>query len=226
MSTPSIAWLRGLGVSALFSLLAASCIYDPDHRCGPNQHVSNGTACACDDGLVLSGQNCVPCPENELWQSGVCVCREGFTRDTAADGGGACVMGGAGTSCDPAAEASACTEEPFTTCRDRGAGVGYCTSTCAADTDCPRGFVCDTAASPATCKSAAVGQGDPCKTDADCVGKDANYCESTLTHVCIVVGCSIESPLSCSEGFSCCDVHSLGLALTLCVPEGQCPTAP
>ena len=171
----------------------------------------------------MSGQDCVPCGENETWQSGVCVCSDGFTRDTS--DGGACVMGGAGISCDPA-DPSTCHDPQFTSCRDRGAGVGYCTTECAADTECPHGFVCDRSSAPATCKSSAVGQGDACVTTADCAGKDADYCESTVTHVCIVVGCSMTSPLSCSEGFSCCDVHSLGLALTLCIPEGKCPTGP
>jgi hypothetical protein len=41
-----------------------------------------------------------------------------------------------------------------------------------------------------------------------------------------VPGCSVDSPLSCSEGWSCCDVRKLGLNMTLCVPEGECPTAP
>ena len=205
------------------SLLSVSCIYDADSRCAPHQHLSSNSSCTCDDGLVLQGQVCVPCGENETWQSGVCVCSVGFTRDT--DGSGACIMGGIGSPCDLSASDNECDAAPYTVCRDHGEGAGYCTATCAANSDCPHGYTCDTTSIPATCKSAAVGQGDSCQTSDDCAGKDANYCENTLTHLCIVVGCSVESPLSCSEGFSCCDVHSLGLALTLCVPEGQCPTA-
>ena len=207
----------------MLSLLAASCIYDADNRCGPKQHLSANSSCTCDDGLVLdAAQNCVPCGENELWQSGVCACVTGYQRDA---GSGACVVSPVGAPCDLTASSSGCDTEPYTVCRDHGEGAGYCTAACDGDSDCPRGYLCDTASSPASCKSAAVGQGDPCESAADCTGKDANYCENTLTHLCIVVGCSVDNPLTCSEGFSCCDVHSLGLALTLCVPEGQCPTA-
>lgn len=213
-------WLRGLGVASVVSLLASSCIYDPDHRCGPSQHLSANSTCSCDDGLVFQGQDCVPCGDNEQWAAGACVCADGYLRDDM----GACVLSSAGTACDPEAKANTCTQAPYTACRERSTGVGYCTAECAADADCPHGFACDTTASPATCKTFASGQGDPCKTADDCKGKDANYCENTVAHVCIVVGCDPKSALSCSEGFSCCDVHSLGLALTLCVPEGKCPT--
>ena len=215
-----IPFIVALGASV--SLFAAACIYDPDQRCGPNQHLGPNSTCSCDDGLVMSGQSCVPCAENETWQGGVCLCSAGFARDT---GDGACVQSGLNASCELGAEPSTCSDPAYPACRDHGGGVGYCTTTCVGDTDCPHGFVCDTKSEPATCKSAATGQGDACATTSDCAGKDANYCESTITHVCLVTGCSVESPLSCSEGFSCCDVHSLGLALTLCIPEGLCPTA-
>ncbi|HEY1534536.1 MAG TPA: hypothetical protein VGF76_10970 [Polyangiaceae bacterium] len=232
MSILGIAGLRGLLAVSVASLLAASCIYDPDHRCGPNQHLGPNSSCACDDGLILQGQTCVPCGDNMTWQSGVCVCNDGYTHaqpdagTVDVDGGlGACVLGGPGTSCDPSEmPTTMCNDAPYSTCRDRGGGIGYCTSLCTADSDCAHGFVCDTTASPGTCKSSAVGQGDPCTTSDDCKGKDANYCESTIVHLCIVVGCSVQSPLSCSEGFECCDVTPLGLALTLCIPEGKCPT--
>ncbi len=220
MTRLKLPWLRGLGVASVVSLLASSCIYDSNNRCGPSQHLSANSTCTCDDGLVFSGQDCVPCGDNEQWASGVCVCADGYLRDDS----NACVMSSAGVACDPEAEANSCTQKPFTTCRERHTGVGYCTQECAADTDCPHGFSCDTTVSPGTCKTFATGQGDACKTTDDCKGKDANYCENTVVHVCIVVGCDPKSALSCSEGFSCCDVHSLGLALTLCIPEGKCPT--
>jgi hypothetical protein len=145
----------------------------------------------------------------------------GYTR---AATGGQCLPGGPGTGCDPAAP-SACTDPKFPTCRSRGAGVGYCTTNCTGNADCPHGFVCDSTATPATCKSAAVGMGDPCVSSGDCVGKDANYCETVILHTCIVTGCGVDNPVACSEGSSCCDVRPLGLNMTLCVPEGKCPTA-
>ncbi len=222
LNLPRLGWL--LAVFAGACLLATSCIYDPDHRCGPNQHLGENSTCLCDDGLVPQGQTCVPCRDHEIWQSGVCACVDGFTR--ASGDGKACVSGGPGVGCDPSATTTGCEGTEFATCRDRGGSVGYCTTTCAADGDCPHGFACDAMATPSTCKSAAFGEGDPCTTAEDCVGKDASYCESALVHVCLVAGCSVDSPLTCSEGWSCCDVRPLGLNMTLCVPEGKCPTAP
>ena len=177
----------------------------------------------CDDGLVLEGQVCVPCPKGEVWQTGVCLCKDGYTRSSQ---GGACVRGGPGVGCDLNAAGDSCADASFSICRDHGEGLGYCTTTCAADADCPRGFSCDTSATPATCKTAALGEGDDCQDESDCAGKDAGYCESAIVHKCLVSGCSTENPLSCSEAWFCCDVRSLGLNLTLCVPEGLCPTAP
>ncbi|HEX3774486.1 MAG TPA: hypothetical protein VHV51_08475 [Polyangiaceae bacterium] len=211
-----------IAISASAALLAPACIYDADHRCGPSQHLGDNSSCVCDDGLVLAGQDCVPCGENETWQNGVCVCSDGYTRSSS--DGGACVLGGPGSSCDPDADASSCTTPDAPICRDRGGGVGYCTTSCTADSDCPHGFACDTTNSPATCKTAAVGEGDPCTSAADCAGKDASYCETALVHVCLVPGCSVASSISCSEGWTCCDVRPLGLNMTLCTPEGECPT--
>ena len=223
MSTLRVRWLRALGVASVVSLLAASCIYDPDHRCGPDQHLGDNSSCSCDDGLVLQGQFCVPCGENETWQSGICVCSTGYTRSVG--DGGACVLGGPGTPCDLTAATSTCMDPNFPVCRDHGEGDGYCTTTCVTDTDCAHGFSCDTAPTPHTCKSAATGEGNDCTSSADCVGLDATYCESVVVHKCIVPGCTVENPLSCSEGWDCCDVRPLGLNMTLCVPEGDCPTA-
>ena len=215
--------VRALFVASASSLLASACIYDADNRCGPHQHLGDLSSCICDDGLVQQGQDCVPCGENETWQSGVCVCSDGYTR--ADSDGGACVLGGPGSSCDLSASPSTCQGADFTICRDHGEGDGYCTTTCEKDADCPHGFACDTTVTPATCKSAAVGEGDACTSSADCVGKDATYCETVLVHKCLVSGCSTDNPISCSEGWDCCDTRPLGLNMTLCVPEGQCPTA-
>jgi len=223
MSSRRVGWFRALTVGGAVSLLAASCIYDPDHRCGPNQHLSGLKTCTCDDGLVLQGETCVPCGEDQISQGGVCVCKDGYTR--AAGDAGTCVLGGPGTPCDLTASESGCNDPAYLVCRDHGGGIGYCTASCTADNDCPHGFSCDTTSSPASCKMRAVGEGDKCNATADCAGKDATYCENTLVHECLVSGCSTTNALSCSEGWICCDLHSLGLALTLCAPEVDCPTA-
>ena len=175
----------------------------------------------CNDGFVFSGQTCVPCGENETYEAGMCVCSTGFAR--AAGDAGACMMSGLDLSCTPGAAQSECVDPAYAVCRDRGAGVGYCTKACSADGDCPEGYACDTAHQPSTCKSAPTGQLAPCSSSSDCTG-DASYCETSIVHACLVQGCTLSNPLSCSEGFGCCDLHSLGLPLTLCVQEGTCPT--
>ncbi len=214
--------IRALSVVGIVSLLAAAaCIYDPEQRCGPIQHLGPNSTCDCDDGFVLVGQVCVPCGDHETWQAGVCLCVDGYSR---AARNGPCLKGGPGTRCDPTAMTSGCADPRFPACRDRGAGVGYCTATCATDVDCPRGYTCDTAKTPATCKSGAVGLGDACTSSADCDGKDAWYCEPVILQQCIVTGCAVANPLSCPEAWVCCDVRSLGVNMTLCVPQGICPT--
>ena len=213
--------LRGLVVLTATSL-AVACLYDADDRCGPNQKLGALGTCACADGLVLQGQDCVPCGKHEEWEAGVCVCADGYTRSN--ETGSACVLGGAGTACDATADDSGCKDSAFPLCRVPVSGPSYCSVTCASDDDCPRGFVCDTESTPASCKSSPVGQGDHCESAEDCAGKEASYCESTISHACLVSGCSIDRPLSCSEGWICCDLQSLGFALTLCAPEGVCPT--
>ncbi len=215
-----ISWKLALSAAGVWvALVSSSCLYDADQRCGPREHLGSLGSCLCDDQFVLQDHGCVPCGDNETWQNGVCVCSAGYARAT---DGAACTLSGAGLACDPSTPAS-CTDPNFALCRAANGG-GYCTKDCAADTDCPHGFACDTTASPATCKTAAVGQGDACTSDSDCAGKDATYCEVLQSHVCLVQGCSTGDPSSCSEGWTCCDLHSLGLAKTLCVPEGKCLT--
>lgn len=223
LRTSQIGWALAVGVvAAVLGLSLQACLYDAGERCGPHQHLGPLGTCLCDDELVLQGRECVACGDNEQWQSGACSCLPGFSRTEA---GGPCQQAGAGLACEPAA-AGSCTDPEFDVCRSVDDAVGYCTKACAQDADCPRGFACDLEATPATCKTAAVGQGEACESDGDCAGKDAAYCEIIQSHVCLVEGCSISDPLSCSEDWTCCDLHALGLAKTLCVPEGTCPTAP
>lgn len=206
-------------VATFLALNLVSCLYDADHRCGANEHVASLGSCECNDGFALQGNQCLPCQANEVWQAGTCVCAAGYARDGDA---GACVLSSAGMECDATAPSS-CADPKFNVCRPAN-GSAYCTTDCASDTDCPHGFTCDSTTSPSTCETFALGQGDSCTSDADCVGKDATYCENIQSHVCLVEGCSTTSPLSCSEGWTCCDLHSVGLAKTLCVPEGKCIT--
>ncbi len=211
-----------LVLAASVALLPWACIYDAEQRCDAHQHLGPGESCVCDEGFVFDGQTCTPCGDDEEYESGACVCIAGYARS--GDQRSACVESGAGTSCDPT-EADACQDPSYDVCRDRGGGIGYCSKGCEGDDECPHGYACDTTSTPATCMSSPVGQLAPCSSAADCEGKDATYCEVSVAKACLVQGCSLENPLSCSEGFGCCDLQSLGLALTLCVPEDMCPTA-
>lgn len=150
------------------------------------------------------------------------MCDEGYARS--GDEANRCIESNAGAPCE-LSQADSCSDPVFKICRDHGGGVGYCTKACASDDDCPHGYACDTEHTPATCMSSPVGQGQACKSADDCADTDATYCETTIANACLVQGCSTDNPLSCSEGFGCCDLHSLGLPLTLCVPEDMCPTA-
>lgn len=205
-------------ILGFLGLLLTACLYDADHRCDAHQHEGVGESCVCDEGFVFRGQTCVPCGEHEVYEAGVCACEDGFARS--GDSTSACIERGAGTECDPG---EACADPAFPVCRDHGGGAGYCTKECEADDECPHGYACD--AEQATCMMAPVGQGDACTSNDDCAGKDATYCETTVAGACLVQDCSMDNPLSCSEGFGCCDLNDLGLPLTLCVPEDSCPTA-
>jgi hypothetical protein len=57
------------------------------------------------------------------------------------------------------------------------------------------------------------GPGQSCTGPADCTG-DARYCDTFMTHVCIVQGCSLTMH-DCPRGTMCCDFSRFG-AGTLC----------
>jgi hypothetical protein len=172
--------------------------------------------CACEPGLVAVDGVCQSCPENELEQSGVCVCEEGFIR--AADGQ-PCVeeAPGLGIACSDDAD---CEEAPFTHCQPHPAG-DYCTqSDCSTSADCAGGFACDTEASPPYCKRPPVGQSTPCTSSADCADFEATFCVP-VGNVCLVQGCG-DGEIECFEGWVCCDLTRFGQPTT-CVPDGECP---
>jgi hypothetical protein len=74
----------------------------------------------------------------------------------------------------------------------------------------------------AACQKGPAGYGTPCTTDTDCQAFEASHCETLQAHVCVVAGCHT-APDDCTGGQSCCDLASLGIAMTLCLPPGQCP---
>jgi hypothetical protein len=120
----------------------------------------------------------------------------------------------------------ACGDATYDTCHPiEGAdGAGYCTSAgCADSEECPDGFACSDEGGERYCERPPTGQGAACQSAADCADFEATYCESFQRGVCLVQDCTV-SPDSCHEGWTCCDLSSVGLDETLCVQDGLCVT--
>ena len=209
---------------ALLILGLGGCLYDPDDLCSANQEANDRGLCTCVAGAVpvSATEGCEPCGEHEVVAGEECVCLEGYAR---AAGGEACVIvpAGLGERCDSGSVP--CADEVYDYCRPFEGSEGYCTSTgCASSDDCPTGYVCDEDGATRYCQRPPTGQGAACETSADCAGYEASYCEVFQAHICLVSDCTV-SPDSCQEGWTCCDLTSLGLPETLCVEAGLCPTS-
>ena len=90
-----------------------------------------------------------------------------------------------------------------------GGVVEACAEPCADDE------FCDLSLAPPDCVPVATGQGEPCETPEECASFGADFCETFISHSCLVQNCSPEYN-NCSEGYICCDFASWGLP-TLCV---------
>jgi len=208
-----------LVIAALAVAAAPGCEMNPADRCGPDQELHEGS-CRCGEGTARSEETgaCEPCGDNETSDGTACVCLPGYARS-----GNACEAAepGQGEPCD----ATTPCEDPIQAyCKLVDDSSGYCTaSNCSTSTDCHGGYACDKSSSPNYCKRPPLGQGSPCESPDDCAGTEATYCESISSHQCLVAGCSL-SPDDCFEGWECCDLSTLGLDETLCVPSETCPT--
>jgi hypothetical protein len=202
-------------------LLLHACVYDSGRRCDPGQ-LFDGLAFVCGAAAVMKDDGqCVACGANEVAAGTKCQCAEGFAR-ASSDAPCAGIPVYVPPACD--AETSPCTDATVNYCQAVSGTSGYCTTSgCTSIDDCNNGFRCDTVASPTYCRRPPTGQGKSCKSASDCAGADATYCDSYQTHLCYVQGCSMSSD-DCFPGYACCDLTSLGLASTLCLPEGSCPT--
>jgi hypothetical protein len=219
------------GRALLPMLLVAStwpmsgCILDDD-KCGPNQIAvsQSHVICACKPGSVLApdDRSCVPCAANEEEVSGVCVCKEGFSRASA---GEVCSESTIGTACSDAAP---CASSAAPYCATSGAAEGYCTSTgCENSASCPQDWSCESAAEGRYCRRPPTGIGQACESDRDCAGFEARYCDSILTRSCLLAGCAT-GQATCPTGWGCCDYSPLGAALSICISPtqlqmGSCP---
>jgi hypothetical protein len=208
-------------VAVLLGGLAPGCLYDANNRC-PLGYLYDPAlkGCLCPPGSVADAGSCQACGVNEEAVGVMCVCKHGATRNSS----GVCevISAGPGAECDPAA--STCTV-PSAFCQASSDGKGYCTSKgCSSHADCETGWTCATWEAEPFCRRPFTGIGKTCASTADCAGLDASFCEAFSSKSCMVAGCGL-SPDTCGVGLACCDLAKLGLAVTLCLPPGSCPTA-
>ena len=219
MHAPPSLRLRS-GIAALVAIAGVACVYDPDHRCGPDEEFIDGY-CVCPAGKVaMAGGACVACGANETAKGGKCVCAAGYARATP---DAACTPSvGLGDDCDTAAKA--CATAAYPVCHATRGTAGYCTKGgCTTDAECPTSYACRQENGASHCARPPIGEGKTCNGDADCAGTEATFCESSQLKQCLVEGCDPGAAASCSSGHRCCDLTKLGLAKTLCLPTTVCP---
>lgn len=214
--------ISGVGMLLAFVSLggASSCLYHSSDRCDPGQ-VYNADAglCVCDESLnkVAGDHGCETCDRNATAKDDVCTCNDGFSGD-----GITCVAVGAACKAD-----ADCKDKRYDTCHLSSADSGYCTNsgcTTVDDAACSAGYKCDLSGKTGYCERPPSGAGMACKTNDDCTGTDATYCESFNTHQCYVQGCSLTAN-DCFPGKECCDLAPLSGGLVtavICVDAGKC----
>jgi hypothetical protein len=207
-----------LPILLVFSLSGAGCL--SEDVCSPHQRVDEALRCSCIEGTIppASGTgDCIPCGEHEHVSAAACVCDEGYARASA---GEACTLipSGLGVACSAT---QTCVDAEYHLCHGVGDGAGYCTTTCGTGGECPAGYTCTADGSSSYCRRPPTGLGETCQSSADCSGYEASFCETFVSHVCLVQGCTLGGS-DCYAGASCCDLSRFGMP-TLCVPTGQCP---
>lgn len=152
-----------------------------------------------------------------------CQCKAGYVKPAAGDVCEPAPMG-LGAECDVTAPTSCSSDPEFTHCEAGADSKGYCTKTdCSSAADCSGGYACDMAVTPSVCRRPPKGLSMSCASDADCAGTEATYCDTFVTHSCLVQGCNLTAD-DCFIGFECCDLSSFGIAQPLCVAAGACTT--
>ena len=201
---------------ALLGMVAGACTFNPDDRCGPHENIyGNNDVCVCEEGAALTASGCVPCAEHEVPGADGCVCADGYSRPVA---NAACELApvALGAACSTDAP---CADASYNHCQPAANGTAYCTNTgCASSNDCSDGYGCDANASPTVCMRPPSGLGKACMSATDCADGEATYCESFMTHQCLVQDCTL-SPDNCFPGWVCMDLSTFGLP-NLCVPPG------
>jgi hypothetical protein len=208
----------GMASLGLVLQLVSGCLYDGDAPCGPGQLAYGDNArCVCPARSAYTPTGCVACGEHEVpTPSSGCTCEPSFIRNETTH---ACepMPVGLGAACDPAAPIC---NAPYDHCEPAGAS-GYCTKTgCKSSDDCENNYGCSAAG---VCQRPPTGLSKACTSDADCAGTEATYCDTFVTHSCLVQGCTL-APDNCFAGFECCDLSSYGIAQPLCIAAGACTT--
>jgi hypothetical protein len=209
-----LSWLIWLG--ALLSVAPSACVYDGDERCGPHQVLIEKDRCICEEDYVPGAAGCVPCGEHEYASNGACVCVDDYARP--ADGA-ACelIPAALGAACDM--ETAPCAADgPYSLCHVVEGTSGYCTNGCSADDDCDGGYKCHEDGADSFCRRPPVGYGDSCKSQDDCAGGEATYCETLQSELCLVP-CAPGNTGVCFEGEVCCD---FAVFEPICVPSDAC----
>ncbi len=217
--------ISAVGMLLAFASLggASSCLYHSSDRCDPGQtYNSEAGLCVCDEkqNLIAGDHGCIACGDNASAKDDGCHCDEGYTGD-----GFTCKLTPAaqGITCKTNAD---CQDKVYDTCHLSG-DSGYCTNTgCTAvdDPACTGGYACDLSASPAYCVRPPDGAGNACKSNDDCMGTEATYCETFNAHSCFVQGCSLTDN-DCFPGKDCCDLSTLSggiVKAVICVDAGTC----
>jgi hypothetical protein len=200
--------------AALIGSITGACLYDPDQRCGPLMSFSEAAqVCVCDGNAIAVAGGCQRCADDEVASGGKCACPDGSTKN--ADN--LCVMvTGLGDACDTVT--APCNDATYSRCAVRDSGTaGTCTKSCASNNDCDAAYTCATWEADPYCRTF-EGFGDSCAGPADCTG-DAKYCDSFVSHRCLVNDCSLTAN-DCPRGTMCCDFSGYGIG-NLCVEACQ-----
>lgn len=210
----------------------ASCIIDKDKsdRCSEGQVYVEETLggidsaeCLCAPGSMPnpSGVGCIGCGEHQSVMNGKCACDVGYS---AASDGGVCEKVAIGAACGGASDCS----EPFAYCAQDG-DDHYCSADSCDESSCPTGFACQPkdGDTPSYCKKLPKGLGASCMSSEDCASGEAKFCDTTMTHSCILTGCA-SGDVKCPGYYGCCDLNSLVAGLSVCTPpsgltDGKCP---
>lgn len=157
-------------------------------------------------GCIVGGEQ-DRCGENQILLPPImCTCADGY------------MVGADRTTCEKVPEpvaglGDACTSTedcttPYDFCADDDGGE-YCTTAgCTSSADCEVGWYCETSSAGSYCHEPPTGLGASCQDDNDCEGLQATFCESFVTHECLVIGCSADAP--CPNGYVCCDLTATG----------------